>query len=607
MTELIPRSVLFGNPERSSASISPDGLRLAYLAPADGVMNVWVGAVDGQDFEPVTDDRDRPIRQYFWAHDNRHLVYLQDTGGDENWHVNVIDVESGEHRNVTPFDDVQAQVIGSSRRRPGEIVLGLNRDNPQLHDAYLLHLADGRLELLAANPGYTPWLIDEDLRPRGGTRFLEDGSAEAIVDGQVLLTIPPDDALSTGVIGFTGDGAGLYAVSSIDRNAAALVRFDLNSGAVETLAADPTYDVHAVELHPLTRDLEIVSFERARVEHVVVDPALAEDVAAMVAAHSGDLVFAGRDHADRRWITAYNADDGPVTYNLFDRDTGKSRFLFHHQPQLAEHGLAKMEPFSFRSRDGLEIHGYLTFPPDGRRQLATVLNVHGGPWARDSWGFDPTAQWLANRGYLCVQVNFRGSTGYGKEFLTAGDKQWGARMHDDLVDAVEHVVAEGYADPAKVAIYGGSYGGYSALVGATFTPDVFACAVDIVGPSNLLTLLETIPPYWVPLLNQFKRRVGDPETEADLLWERSPLSRVDQIRIPMLIAQGANDPRVKQSESEQIVAAMKSRDIPHTYLVFEDEGHGFHRPENRLRFQAEAEKFLSEHLGGRYEPEATTV
>ncbi len=446
-------------------------------------------------------------------------------------------------------------------------------------------------------------MIDEDLQPRGGTRFLEDGSVEVIVDDELLLAIPPDDALTTGVIGFTGDGDGLYAVSSIDRNAAALVRFDLASGEVETLASDPTYDVHGVELHPLTREVQIVSFERARVEHVVVDPTLADDVAAMVAAHPGDLVFASRDHADRRWITAYNADDGPVSYNLFDRDTGESQFLFHHQPQLAEYSLAEMEPFSFRARDGLEIHGYLTFPPDGRRQLATVLNVHGGPWARDSWGFDPTAQWLANRGYLCVQVNFRGSTGYGKEFLNAGDKQWGARMHDDLVDAVGHVIDEGYADPAKVAIYGGSYGGYSALVGATFTPDVFACAVDVVGPSNLLTLLETIPPYWVPLLNQFKRRVGDPETESDLLWERSPLSRVDQIRIPMLIAQGANDPRVKQAESEQIVAAMKSRDIPHTYLVFEDEGHGFQRPENRMRFQAEAEKFLAEHLGGRCESE----
>ncbi len=603
MTDLIPRSVLFGNPERSSASISPDGRRLAYLAPADGVMNVWVGAVDGDTFAPVTDDRERPIRQYFWAENNRHLVYLQDTGGDENWHVHVIDLESGEDRDVTPFPDVQAQVLAGNRRHPDQLVLGLNRDNPQLHDPYLLELDTGELTKLATNPGYTPWLIDEDLQPRGGTRFLEDGSCEVIVDEKLLLAIPADDALTTGVIGFTGDGGGLYAVSSIDRNAAALVRFDIASGESELLASDPVYDVHGVELHPVTREVQIVSYERARVEHVVVDPSLADDVAAMTAVHPGDLVFASRDHADRLWVTAYNADDGPVAYHLFDRESGESRFLFHHQPQLAEYELSAMEPFAFTSRDGLEVHGYLTFPPDGREALATVLFVHGGPWARDSWGYDSTAQWLANRGYLCVQVNFRGSTGYGKEFLNAGDKQWGARMHDDLIDAVGHVVDQGYADPARVAIYGGSYGGYSALAGATFTPDVFACAVDVVGPSNLLTLLETIPPYWVPLLNQFIRRVGDPETEADLLWERSPLSKVDQIRIPMLIAQGANDPRVKQSESEQIVAAMEERGIPHTYLVFEDEGHGFQRPENRVRFQDEAEKFLAEHLGGRYEAE----
>jgi dipeptidyl aminopeptidase/acylaminoacyl peptidase len=248
------------------------------------------------------------------------------------------------------------------------------------------------------------------------------------------------------------------------------------------------------------------------------------------------------------------------------------------------------------------VHGDLTFPADGREQLPTVLFVHGGPWYRDVWGSNPTAQWLADRGYLCVQVNYRGSTGYGKAFLSAGDREWGGRMHDDLIDAVRHVTDAGYADGGRVGIYGGSYGGYAALVGATFTPDVFACAVDIVGPSSLKTLIESIPPYWAPLLAQFQRRVGDPETEADFLWSRSPLSRVSDIRIPMLIAQGANDPRVKMAESDQIVQAMEERGIPHTYMVFPDEGHGFAKPANSMRFQAEAERFLAEHLGGRCEP-----
>jgi dipeptidyl aminopeptidase/acylaminoacyl peptidase len=262
-----------------------------------------------------------------------------------------------------------------------------------------------------------------------------------------------------------------------------------------------------------------------------------------------------------------------------------------------------MEPFQFTARDGLEIHGYLSFPPDADRlHLPAVLDVHGGPWARDAWGLNPEAQWFANRGYVCIQVNFRGSTGYGKDFVNAGDKQWGAKMHDDLLDAVAHVVAQGWVDPDRVAIYGGSYGGYAALVGATFTPGVFRAAVDIVGPSNLKTLIESIPPYWAPLIAQFHTRVGNPETEADLLWSRSPLSRAADVRVPLLIAQGANDPRVKQDESEQIVAALNANGIDHQYLLFPDEGHGFAKPENRLRFYAAAEAFLATHLGGRAEP-----
>ncbi len=567
-------------------------------------MNVWVGATAGGDFAPVTAVTDRSIRQYFWSEDNVHLGYLKDSGGDENWHLYILNVETGEVRDVTPFDGVQARLLGSSRRRPAELVVGLNKQNPQLHDPYLLDIATGSLEQLETNPGYAAWLVDEDLTVRGGTRFLADSSAEVVVDGRVVLTIPPDDGLTTSPLGFTADGARLYAVSSIDRNASALVRLDLESGETEVLAADPTSDVHAVEINPVTLEVEIVTFERARLDHVVLDATLAADVEAMRQADAGDLVFAGRDHSDRLWVTAYTADDGPVSYRLFDRDSGESRFLFHHQPRLAEHELVSMQPFSYTARDGLEIQGYVTFPAGADGPLPAVLNVHGGPWARDSWGFDPEAQWLANRGYVCIQVNFRGSTGYGKEFLNAADKQWGAAMQDDLTDAVGHAVEQGWADPGRVAIYGGSYGGYAALAGATFTPDLYRCAIDIVGPSNLRTLIETIPPYWQPLIDQFTRRVGDPEADADLLWERSPLSRVDAIRIPILIAQGANDPRVKQAESEQIVAAMTERGIPHTYLLFENEGHGLSHPENRMRFYAAAERFLAEHLGGRFEPEA---
>ena len=291
-----------------------------------------------------------------------------------------------------------------------------------------------------------------------------------------------------------------------------------------------------------------------------------------------------------------------MSYFAYERASRSGRFLFEHQPALSNYTLGAMEPFSFHSRDGLTVHGYLTFPPgEGRAHLPTVLNVHGGPWARDVWGYDPEAQWLANRGYLCVQVNYRGSTGYGKSFVNAGNKEWGGRMHNDLVDAVAFVVDQGWSDPERVAIYGGSYGGYAALVGATFTPELFRCAVDIVGPSNLKTLIESIPPYWAPEIEVFHQRVGNPETEEAFLWSRSPLSRVADIKRPLLIAQGANDPRVKRAESEQIVAALTEAGIEHEYMLFPDEGHGFAKPENRLRFYAAAEGFLARHLGGRVE------
>jgi dipeptidyl aminopeptidase/acylaminoacyl peptidase len=370
------------------------------------------------------------------------------------------------------------------------------------------------------------------------------------------------------------------------------------------LFEDDRADVVGVVTDPDTREAQLVTVLRERAEPVVLDPSIAPDLERLRALHPGDLGLAGRDHANRTWLAAFTADDGPVAYYAYDRPSGRSRFLFTHRPELEGRTLARMEPFSFTARDGLTVHGYLSFPPGLERTgLPAVLNVHGGPWARDNWGFVPEAQWLANRGYLCIQVNYRGSTGYGKRFVNAGNREWGAKMHDDLLDAVRWVVDRGYADPGRIAIYGGSYGGYAALVGAAFTPDVFRCAVDIVGPSNLKTLIESIPPYWRPMIAQYHIRLGNPATEADFLWSRSPLSRADQIRIPLLIAQGANDPRVPQAESEQIVAALTEKGIPHEYLLFPDEGHGFARPENRLRFYAAAERFLARHLGGRCEPE----
>ena len=610
---LVPRQVLFGNPEKVSPRISPDGARLAWIAPDEDVLNVWVGTVGADDARPVTKDRDRGIRSYFWAHDNRHLLYVQDQGGDENWRLHDVDLETGVDRDLTPFEDVQARVEDTDKRFPNEILVGLNRDNPQLHDVYRLDLTTGELEKVAENPGFIGFLADADFRVRAGVAPLPDGGMVVMVrddeesEWRPILEVGQDDALTTNPISFTLDGSALWAVSSVGANAGRLVRIDCGSGEPEVMAEDPTYDVAGVHLHPDTREPRLVVYVKERTSYQVLDAEVAGDLAALQAVERGDLSLVGDDDADRTWLAAYMADDGPVRYYAFDRETQEPTFLFEHQPALSEYQLASMEPFSFTARDGLTIHGYITFPPGaGRTGLPAVLNVHGGPWARDTWGYDPEAQWLANRGYLCVQVNFRGSTGYGKDFVNAGDREWGAKMHDDLLDAVDWVVAQGYADASKIAIYGGSYGGYAALAGAAFTPDVFACAVDIVGPSNLKTLIESIPPYWAPMIAQFHTRVGNPETEPDFLWERSPLSRAGDIRIPLLIAQGANDPRVKQAESEQIVAALTEKGIDHEYLLFPDEGHGFAKPENRLMFYAAAERFLARHLGGRYEEDGPT-
>jgi dipeptidyl aminopeptidase/acylaminoacyl peptidase len=616
--------VLFGNPERTAPRISPDGRLLAWIAPLDGVLNVWVApvgdseaGVDWTAARVVTADTDRGVRVFAWAHDGRHLLYLQDAGGDENWRLYDVDLESLERRDLTPFDKIHATIIGTSKRLPTQVLVGINADNPQLHDVYRLDLNTGNLVKEIENPGYAGWVADEDLVVRCAIAPLPDGSFDVLVrdaegsagagspadaDWRKLLTIPAEDVTSFDVVSFSGDGRSLLVISAAGSDTARLSRVDLATGDETLLASDPEADIAGVVLHPDTQEPQIVLVLKDRVEYLVLDPSVADDLKAIRALHPGDPSISGRDDADATWLIAFNVDAGSVTYFMYDRAAKSGKLLFEARPELSGYTLAAMEPFSFAARDGLVIHGYLTFPPGiDRSSLPAVLDVHGGPQVRDTWGYNAEAQWIANRGYLCVQVNYRGSTGYGKSFIAAGDREWGGKMHDDLIDAVGHIVDQGWADPARVSIYGGSYGGYAALVGAAFTPDVFCCAVDIVGPSNLKTLLETIPPYWAPMIAQLYRRVGNPETDEEFLWSRSPLSRAHDIRIPLLIAQGANDPRVKQAESEQIVAALKDAGIDYEYLLFPDEGHGFAKPENRIKFYAAAERFLARYLGGRFE------
>ncbi len=607
---LIPRDVLFGNPDKASPNLSPDGLHLAYLAPdTNDVLNVWVRTLGQKDDRVLTADKKRGIRIFFWQPDSEHVLYLQDTDGDENWHLYQTSLKSRNTRDLTPFQGVQAQIVAVDPNFPNEILVGLNLDDRQLHDVYRVNLKTGAVELDTKNPGdVSGWTADNALQVRVASVFTPSGGTELRVRDdakspwRAFQKWGADETFG-GVAAFTPDNKGAWIVSSVDANAARLMEFDLATGVGKVVAEDENYDVGSLMAHPTRRTLEAVSFVRARSEWRILDPAIQRDFGFLQATMDGDMEVVSRDLADTKWIVAFVVDNGPVYYYLYERGKLRQELLFTNRTRLAKYKLARMKPISFTARDGLTIHGYLTLPEGLEpKNLPMVLNVHGGPWARDTWGFDGEAQWLANRGYAVLQVNFRGSTGYGKRFLNAGDREWGGKMHDDLIDAKRWAVKEGFADPDKVCIYGGSYGGYATLVGVTFTPDEFSCGVDIVGPSSIATLIKSIPPYWVPLKSVFDKRVGNVESEAEFLNARSPLYKADQIKVPLLIAQGANDPRVKQAESDQIVGAMRKNNRPVEYLVFPDEGHGFARPENRLRFYAAAEQFLSKYLGGRSEP-----
>jgi len=606
---LIPRATLFGNAAYLVPLISPDGTRLLYVAPDEGVLNVWMAPVDRpHEASPVTHDRGRGIRTYGLCHDDRTLFYLRDESGDEGWRLYLLDLDTGRERCATPFEAVQARILAHNRWHPTTMLIGLNKERRHLHDVYRLDLVSAELTRVATNPGYLTWVVDTDLRVRGGTRMNPDGgkTIHLNVPGcdqpEPWLDVPYEDAMDTRIIGYSRDGDTFYLVSSIGAEASRLFAVDVATGRRTLLAEDPIFDVARVEMDPWTCTPQAAVFAKDREEWEFLDAGYAKDVTRIrrelaLRDIDAEIDIDRTDRSGARWTVSVITGAGPVQYYIFERAEGRLRFLFTHQPELEAYRLARMEPMEFQARDGVTVHGYLTWPPEvDRHRLPAVVNVHGGPWSRNSFCYDEEAQLLANRGYVCIQVNFRGSTGYGKRFRSLAAKQWGAAMHTDLLDAVDHLVACGAIDPARIAIMGCSYGGYAALVGAAFTPDVFACAIDLCGPSNLLTLLAAGAPYRTPLQSFMYANVGDPETERDMLWKRSPLSRVDDIRIPILVAQGANDVRVTQAEAEQIVAALHAKGLPYEYLLFPDEGHGLARPENRETYYAAVERFLAEHL-----------
>lgn len=617
---LIPRDHIFGNPERAAGQLSPDGGRLTFLAPRDGVLNVWVApAGDLEAARAITNDTSRGIRSYFWAPDGETVIYFQDVGGDENYHIFLTDPKSGKTRDVTDIDDVRATMIAVSYEKPDTVLIGLNDREPALHDVYSLDLKSGERKLVFENPGYASVIADDDLDVRLGLHQTAGGGFELFrldtPEPELLVSLPPADALSSGPLTFNDEGDAFYMLDSRDRDTAALVLIDAETGKTrKVIASSDDADVSDVIFHPETNKPLAYAVERERVKWIALDRDTGKRLRALDEALSGDFHVASQTKANDLWLVEEDSPEAPGRYWRFDAEAGEATPLFTTRPALEDAPLQPMHAVTIPSRDGLDLISYYTLPPgsdpdgDGKPEAPqdTVLWVHGGPWGRDSYGYDSVHQWLANRGYAVLSVNYRGSTGIGKAFINASHGEWAGKMHDDLIDAVDWAVEQGIAKEDSIAIGGGSYGGYATLVGVTFTPDVFACGVDIVGPSNLVTLIESFPEYWKPFLDAtFHRGIGDPSTGEgrEEAVKRSPLHKADQIEVPLLIGQGANDPRVTVIESEQIVDAMTTAELPVTYVVFPDEGHGFARPENRLAFFAVTEAFLAGNcLDGRYEP-----
>ena len=616
---LIPRGDLFGNPTRAAGKISPDGQWLSWLAPKDGVLNIWMAPADNPDqAKAMTDATDRPIRQYFWSPDSQSLLYIQDKGGDENFLLYGVNIASGEETTLTPFENTRVDIVGGSESIRNKILVGLNNRDPQFHDVHLLDLNSGELTLVLENNGYAGFMADDTLTVRMALCQNEAGGTDyfRVVDNSVesdpFSSTAMEDSLTTNPAGYTNDGSILYWLDSRGRNTAALYAEDVATGKRTLIAEDDKADIGGTIRDRESGKVQAYSVNYLKTEWTALDADIGASLDWLGTQLEGEYGISSRTDDDQTWIVWNDPLTAPTATYIYDRRAQTLTPFYVTRPELEGAPLQPMYPVEIASRDGLTLPSYLTLSAgvamddDGNPSASSpmVLLVHGGPWARDDYGFNSIHQMLANRGYAVLSVNFRGSTGFGKDFLNAANKQWGLAMHDDLIDATNWAIAQGITGKDQVAIMGGSYGGYAALAGLAFTPETFACGLDIVGPSNLETLLDTIPPYWAPLVKIFHERMGNPDSEEGLalLKAASPLYKADQITKPLLIAQGANDPRVKQAESDQIVGAMKDAGIPVTYVLYPDEGHGFAKPTNNIAFFAIAENFLAECLGGRAEP-----
>lgn len=622
MPPLLDRELFFGDPEISGAQLSPDGHWMSFIKPFAGARNIWIKTAD-EPFEnarPLTADK-RPVPGYFWSRDSRYVLYVQDRDGDENYHVWAVDpagavvTETGvpAARNLTPVPGARAVIYDVPKNAPGVIIVGLNDRDPSYSDVYRVDIASGGRTLLRENTdNISDWGFDLEGRLRLATRSLPDGGTELLrvdLHGFTRLAAATYEE-NLYPINFHRDGRHVYLISNIgDVDLAQLMLMDVESGVMQFVESDPEneVDLSGATFHPDTDELLATAYvgDRVRVyPRTEFAARLWENMRKALPAGELTPVSTTRDLSKLLVLVASDVDPGSVY--LFDAATRQATLQYRSRPELPSEHLAPMQPVQYTARDGLTIRGYLTLPRGkSGKNLPTVMYIHGGPWARDYWRYEPYAQFLANRGYAVMQVNYRGSSGYGKRYLNAGNREWGiGAMQHDISDAVAWLKNQGIADPAKVAIFGGSYGGYATLAGVTFTPDLYACGIPYVGPSNLLTLINSFPEYWKPFLEgSWYKRVGNPSVEADRedLIARSPLFHCDRIKAPLLVVHGANDPRVKQHESDQIVVALREKNRPVSYLVAPDEGHGFRAPNNRKALAVAMEKFLSEQLGGRYQ------
>ncbi|HEX8011727.1 MAG TPA: S9 family peptidase [Casimicrobiaceae bacterium] len=601
----IPVRDFFRHPERGYFRISPDGKTLAFMQPYERRMNIYVQPIGGGEPRRLTSETARDIADHFWK-GPRRLVYLKDFAGDENFHLVSVNVDGSGVKDLTPFEGVRAQIIDPLRDFPDAVLVGLNKRDKEVFDAYRLDLKTGELKLVAENPGnITSWLTDHAGNIRGAqtsdgvnTSFLYRDAASGPF--KTVLTTSFRDSFNP--LFFTFDNKRLYAASNLGRDKQAIVLVDpATAKEQQVLFEHPEVDVEGLSYSRKRKVLTEIDFVTWKPERKILDGET-EKLYASLQKQLPGYEFAIQsltDDEDKMIVAAFN-DRTPGTRYLYDLSADKLTKLGEIAPWLPEAKMARMQPIEYTSRDGLKIHGYLTLPNGVEaKKLPVVVNPHGGPWARDVWGWNPEVQMLANRGYAVLQMNFRGSTGYGRNFWQASFKQWGRKMQDDITDGVEYLIKKGIADPKRICIYGGSYGGYATLAGVTYTPDLYACAVDYVGVSNLFTFMKTIPPYWKPYLEMMHEMVGDPEKDKELLAAASPALNADRIKAPLFVAQGARDPRVNIDESNQMVQALRARGIDVPYLVKDNEGHGFRNEENQFEFYEDMAKFLAKYLGGR--------